>query len=47
MFKALASLDTAEADNPAAHFVCDRGWVRVLPHEHDMDSFFMVKFQKT
>jgi 16S rRNA (cytosine967-C5)-methyltransferase len=34
------------ADNPAAHFVCDRGWVKVLPHEHDMDGFFMAKLQK-
>jgi 16S rRNA (cytosine967-C5)-methyltransferase len=34
------------ADNPAAHFVSDRGWVKVLPHEHDMDGFFMVKLQK-
>ena len=35
-----------DADNPAAHFVSDRGWVKVLPHEHDMDGFFMVKLQK-
>jgi 16S rRNA (cytosine967-C5)-methyltransferase len=34
------------ADNPAAHFASDRGWVKVLPHEHDMDGFFMVKLQK-
>jgi 16S rRNA (cytosine967-C5)-methyltransferase len=34
------------ADNPAAHFVCDRGWVKVLPHEHDMDGFFMAKLQR-
>jgi 16S rRNA (cytosine967-C5)-methyltransferase len=34
------------ADNPAAQFVCDRGWVKVLPHEHDMDGFFMVKLQR-
>ncbi|HBC41675.1 MAG TPA: 16S rRNA (cytosine(967)-C(5))-methyltransferase [Pseudanabaena sp.] len=32
--------------NPAAHFVSDRGWVKVLPHEHDMDGFFMVKLQR-
>jgi 16S rRNA (cytosine967-C5)-methyltransferase len=35
------------ADNPAAHFVSDRGWVKVLPHEHDMDGFFMVKLKKS
>ena len=34
------------ADNPAAHFVSDRGWIKVLPHQHDMDGFFMVKLQK-
>jgi len=33
-------------DNPAAHFVSDRGWIKVLPHEHDMDGFFMVKLQR-
>jgi 16S rRNA (cytosine967-C5)-methyltransferase len=36
---------TPSADNPAAPFVSDRGWVKVLPHEHDMDGFFMVKLQ--
>jgi 16S rRNA (cytosine967-C5)-methyltransferase len=35
-----------DADNPAAHFVSDRGWVKVLPHEHDMDGFFMVRLQR-
>jgi len=34
------------ANNPAAQFVCDRGWVKVLPHEHDMDGFFMAKLQR-
>ncbi len=34
-------------DNPAAHFVSDRGWIKVLPHEHDMDGFFMVKLKKS
>jgi len=34
-----------DANNPAAHFVSDRGWVKVLPHEHDMDGFFMAKLQ--
>jgi 16S rRNA (cytosine967-C5)-methyltransferase len=33
--------------NPAAHFASDHGWVKVLPHKHDMDGFFMVKLQKT
>jgi 16S rRNA (cytosine967-C5)-methyltransferase len=34
-------------DNPAAYFVSDRGWVKVLPHKHDMDGFFMVKLAKS
>ena len=35
-----------DVNNPAAHFVSDRGWIKVLPHEHDMDGFFMVKLQR-
>ncbi|MFZ4556621.1 MAG: 16S rRNA (cytosine(967)-C(5))-methyltransferase, partial [Pseudanabaena sp.] len=35
-----------DVDNPAAHFASDRGWVKVLPHEHDMDGFFMVRLEK-
>ena len=34
-----------DANNPAAHFVSDHGWVKVLPHKHDMDVFFMAKLQ--
>jgi len=34
-----------DANNPAAYFVSDQGWVKVLPHEHDMDGFFMAKLQ--
>jgi 16S rRNA (cytosine967-C5)-methyltransferase len=34
------------AANPAAHFASERGWIKVLPHEHDMDGFFMVRLQK-
>jgi len=35
-----------DTDNPAAHFVSDQGWVKVLPHEHDMDGFFMVRLKR-
>ncbi len=36
-----------DVNNPAAHFASDRGWVKVLPHEHDMDGFFMVRLEKS
>ncbi|OKH13793.1 16S rRNA (cytosine(967)-C(5))-methyltransferase [[Limnothrix rosea] IAM M-220] len=36
-----------EESSPAYSFASEEGWIEVLPHKHDMDGFFMVKFQKT
>lgn len=33
-------------DSPAAAFVSEGGWIKVLPHHHHMDGFFMVKLQR-
>jgi 16S rRNA (cytosine967-C5)-methyltransferase len=30
----------------AASLVGDRGWIKVLPHQHQMDGFFMIKLEK-
>ncbi len=34
-------------ESPAYLFASEKGWIEVLPHKHDMDGFFMVKFQKS
>lgn len=33
-------------EEPAAAFATPEGWVKVLPHHHHMDGFFMVRFQR-
>jgi len=32
--------------HPAAEFMTEPGWLKVLPHQQDMDGFFMVKLRK-
>ncbi|MEM8807945.1 MAG: 16S rRNA (cytosine(967)-C(5))-methyltransferase [Cyanobacteria bacterium P01_G01_bin.38] len=32
-------------DSPVATFAAPEGWVKVWPHHHDMDGFFMVKLR--
>ncbi|MFW6358776.1 MAG: 16S rRNA (cytosine(967)-C(5))-methyltransferase [Chroococcales cyanobacterium] len=34
-----------EANSPAAHLVTPQGTVKVLPHEHSMDGFFIAKLK--
>lgn len=31
---------------PARSLVSESGWIRVLPHQHNMDGFFMVRLRK-
>lgn len=33
-------------DNPAASFATPSGWVKIWPHHHQMDGFFMVRLDK-
>lgn len=35
-----------DTNSPAANFTTQEGWVKVWPHRHIMDGFFMVKLQK-
>jgi 16S rRNA (cytosine967-C5)-methyltransferase len=40
------AIDGVEATNPVFPLVLPEGWVRVLPHQQDMDGFFMVRLRK-
>jgi len=33
-------------DHPAAAFVAPEGWVKLLPHQHHLDGFFMVRLRQ-
>ncbi len=39
-------IESPAADNPAARFAQSQGWVKVLPHHHDMDGFFMARLRQ-
>jgi 16S rRNA (cytosine967-C5)-methyltransferase len=34
-------------DSPVSEYSTPQGWIKVLPHQHDMDGFFMVRLRKT
>jgi 16S rRNA (cytosine967-C5)-methyltransferase len=39
-------IDRPEAASPTAPFVTEAGWIKVLPHQHRMDGFFMVRLKR-
>ena len=39
-------IDRPADNHPAAPFVTAQGWLKVLPHQHEMDGFFMVRLQQ-
>ncbi|ACK71447.1 sun protein [Gloeothece citriformis PCC 7424] len=39
-------IQTPSSDNTVAAFATPSGWIKVLPHQHQMDGFFMVKLVK-
>ncbi|HEY9699397.1 MAG TPA: 16S rRNA (cytosine(967)-C(5))-methyltransferase [Trichocoleus sp.] len=39
-------IDRPSHNHPAAAFVMPQGWLKVLPHQHNMDGFFMVRLQR-
>lgn len=38
-------IERPNPDSPAANFVTPEGWLKVLPHQHQMDGFFMVRLR--
>ncbi|NDJ18713.1 16S rRNA (cytosine(967)-C(5))-methyltransferase [Myxacorys almedinensis] len=40
------SIDRPPRSSPAAPFVTKAGWIKVLPHRHKMDGFFMVRLKR-
>jgi 16S rRNA (cytosine967-C5)-methyltransferase len=39
-------VDPPAADSPIAPLINAAGWLKVLPHQHQMDGFFMVRLKK-
>jgi 16S rRNA (cytosine967-C5)-methyltransferase len=40
------TIDPVEPSNPVFPLLLPEGWVRVLPHQQNMDGFFMVRLRK-
>lgn len=38
-------IDAPAPNHPATHFATPQGWLKVLPHQQDMDGFFMVRLK--
>ncbi|MBD2464718.1 16S rRNA (cytosine(967)-C(5))-methyltransferase [Oscillatoria sp. FACHB-1407] len=40
-------IEPPAGDHPATQFVTPQGWIKVLPHHHQMDGFFMVRLRRS
>ncbi len=40
-------IDPPLTNSPLANFAAPEGWIKVLPHRHQMDGFFMVRLKQT
>jgi 16S rRNA (cytosine967-C5)-methyltransferase len=38
-------IEPPPSDSPASVFATPKGWIKILPHQHQMDGFFMVKLR--
>ena len=45
--KEVWKIDPPESDHPAFAFVTPQGWLKVLPHQANMDGFFMVRMRRS
>jgi 16S rRNA (cytosine967-C5)-methyltransferase len=39
-------IELPDTDSPIHKYSTPEGWIKVLPHKHDMDGFFMVNLRK-
>ncbi len=39
-------IEPADTDSPLSEYETNEGWIKVLPHKHNMDGFFMVRLRK-
>ncbi|MEM6401145.1 MAG: 16S rRNA (cytosine(967)-C(5))-methyltransferase RsmB, partial [Cyanobacteria bacterium P01_D01_bin.116] len=39
-------IEPPDTDSPICEYSTPEGWIKVLPHKHDMDGFFMVQLKK-
>ncbi|WP_224411361.1 16S rRNA (cytosine(967)-C(5))-methyltransferase [Oscillatoria salina] len=39
-------IDLPVANSPVVSFATDSGWIKILPHQQQMDGFFMVKLKR-
>ncbi len=40
------TIERPASESAIAHFITETGWIKVLPHQHQMDGFFMVRLKK-
>lgn len=39
-------IELPSVNSPASQYSTPQGWIKVWPHQHDMDGFFMVRLRK-
>ena len=39
-------IEAPDIDSPISEYETNEGWIKVLPHKHNMDGFFMVRLRK-
>jgi 16S rRNA (cytosine967-C5)-methyltransferase len=39
-------IEPPSAHSPLCNWVTSSGWIKILPHQHQMDGFFLVKLKK-
>ena len=40
-------IEHPKPEHPVSHFATPEGWIKILPHQHDMDGFFLAKLVRS